>query len=138
LIPHVDATYRTNTTAPRTLIGHSLAGLYSLYSVTRAGNPFARVIAASASYPFENGEIFAQEAALFARTQQLPVRLFASVGEIEGAPQHVYFEAFVERLRSRQYVGFELNDHSIASADHLDTIDPSVELGLTWLLGDAP
>ncbi len=139
LVPHIDARYRTDTAQARTLIGHSLGGLFVLYTLCRSPSTpiFGRLVAASASYPYESAALFEQEAALAARTEALPIRLFVSVGQIEGLPQNVYFDRFVERIRERQHEGLIIEAVRLGAADHLDTIVPSVERGLIFSFGDA-
>jgi hypothetical protein len=45
LIPHIDAKYRNQTTG-RTLLGHSLGGFFTLYTMFQTGNDPAGRLAA--------------------------------------------------------------------------------------------
>ncbi|MCC6808177.1 MAG: alpha/beta hydrolase [Deltaproteobacteria bacterium] len=130
LVPRIDADYRTDPAAPRTIVGHSLGGLFVLYALTRGDGVFGRFVAASPTFNFENGAIFAETDAAPA----LRGRLFLGIGALEGLPPNGYFDAYAERLA--RHSGVALATERFAGADHLDTITPSVEHGLAWVLAE--
>ncbi len=137
LIPHVDVGYRTDR-KPRTLSGHSLGALFALYSLFRydsSNTHFDKFLASSPTFDFENGAIFEKEAQLAARTDTLPVRLFVSIGALEGVFQNVYFDTLVDRLDGHNYSGLFLKDIRYNGTDHLGDIDTGYPDGLRFLSG---
>ncbi len=75
LIPHIDANYRTDP-ADRTIGGHSLGGLFSLYALFHAPETFNRYIASSPSLHWDDRVTFEYEEEFATEHADLPAKLF--------------------------------------------------------------
>lgn len=135
LLPYVDATYRTDVAAGRTLGGHSLGGFFALYSMLTTGAeaepPFARFVAADPSLGEDDAELFALEAELGAGA--LDARLHFSMARYTGAVQRLYFEALSERL-AEHHPDLAMRAE-ILETDHGGAIQPAYRDGLRFVLG---
>lgn len=82
LIPFVDKHYRT-TPGDRAIAGHSLGGLFVIYSLFHGSGIFSRYIASSPSVWWDEKTIFNDEAEYAQTHSDLPARLYLSVGQLE-------------------------------------------------------
>jgi predicted alpha/beta superfamily hydrolase len=135
-LPAMQAIYRIDPTQ-RTLIGHSLSGLFGLYTLFTRPNAFTRWLLASPSSWWDNCVIFDFEARHRTQEPQLPGRVFLSVGSEEALvgeiPMRANTEALHARLVERQCTEF---DSTLAILDgelHHSTIPAAVSRGLRWL-----
>lgn len=129
LIPYIDSTYRT-LPSDRTLHGHSLGGLFVLYSLFQRPDLFHRYIASSPSLWWDQASILEAEAQ-FARRGASPAgSLFISVGSDEPDDMRQHFQPLVDSLRSRSYSGLKLDSVVISGEDHLSVIGPAFVRGL--------
>lgn len=113
LLPKVDGKYKCDT-ANRVLFGHSLGGIFTLYSLLdNATHPlFKKCIAASCSIGLGlDNYIFEKEKIAATQVTDLPVKLFIGSGTYVGSSPAMHQE-FYKRLKNRNYpnlkVGFSL------------------------------
>ncbi|MBK7149986.1 MAG: alpha/beta hydrolase [Bacteroidetes bacterium] len=113
LVPQVEANYPCDTTQ-RVLFGHSLGGLFTLYSLLdHAASPlFTKCIAASCSMGMGvDNYVFQKESEVATQVSDLPVTLFIGSGTYVGSSPIMHQE-FYHRLKARAYphlkVGFAL------------------------------
>ncbi len=134
LLPHIDATYRTDG-KPRTLVGHSLGGAFVLFALfhydARANAHFDKFVAASPSYPLEEGALFGEEEKARTRLHFIPARLFVGMGKLEGPAMNVYHQDMVRRLDG--YSALRFDSAQFEGADHLGNLAPSYARGLAWV-----
>lgn len=139
LIPHIDTKYRTQTTG-RTLLGHSLGGFFTLYTMLQTGNdparPFTRWVAADPSMTYDNLRLFDDEQALAMTTKSLPDRLYLPTGRYDGAVQTLYSGALASRLAA-DFPNLQVK-HRVYDTDHVGTIAPGFGDGLAFVLGGGP
>jgi pimeloyl-ACP methyl ester carboxylesterase len=114
LIPFVDRHYRTS--AELTLIGSSLGGLFTLYTLFKRPDLFSNFIATSPATPWDNEALFAFEDGFAERSARHPSRLFLAVAELEDLYQPV--RRLAERLGARAYPGLTWSSHVVAGAGH--------------------
>lgn len=98
IIPLVDRTYRTDR-ADRALLGHSLGGLFALYTFTQRPELFHRIVAASPVVEWDHRWLFtAAKQALQGRDLPHPVRLDLSAADEEEVGGVADFAALVDKL----------------------------------------
>jgi predicted alpha/beta superfamily hydrolase len=108
LLPQVEANYPCDTTQ-RILFGHSLGGLFVLYSLLdNAAHPlFKKCIAASCSIGMGiDNYVFGKESEVAAQVSDLPVSLFIGSGTYVGSSP-VMHQEFYQRIKARGYPNFK-------------------------------
>lgn len=136
LIPLIEAEYRA---APdrRVLTGHSLGGLFTLYTLFHRPKLFAGYVAASPALYYGEGVSFTYEERFAQQRTGLPVRLYLGVGECEEDPRwgmvsQMYRMAAL--LDSRKYEGLHLTRHIALDWDHCGAVAPTLQAGIRAVL----
>jgi predicted alpha/beta superfamily hydrolase len=109
LLPQVEANYNCDTTQ-RVLFGHSLGGLFTLYSLLdNAAQPlFKKCIAASCSIGMGvDNYVFEKEKEAALQVTDLPVSLFIGSGTYVGSSPAMHQE-FYQRIKARGYPSFKV------------------------------
>jgi predicted alpha/beta superfamily hydrolase len=114
VMPLIESKYRASKT-DRTLIGSSLGGLFTLYTLFHETNLFNRYILTSPALNWDNGAIYAAESTYAASNSQLPVNVFMAIGGYEGVPE---FQKFANRLKGRNYKGLTLETRVLDGMGH--------------------
>lgn len=112
VIPFIDQTYRT--TPERTLVGHSMGGLFATWTAFTTPELFSSYIIVSPSLWWDGQKIFELEKAYAAGHKALKAKVFMTVGAREHPDMSIDLQAFHKAVRSRQYEGLSL----------LSTIEP--------------
>ena len=135
-LPGLQAIYRLDP-AERTLIGHSLSGLFSLYTLLTRPDAFSRWLIASPSSWWDNRIVFELEQRSLAHGPSLRGRVFLSVGALEesigGIPMLANTEMFHARLAARRSEQFDTTLTVLPGEIHHSTIPAAVSHGLRWL-----
>lgn len=118
IIPAIDSLYRTDPT-DRSLFGHSLGGLFVLYTLIERPDVFRRYIASSPSLWWDNGVLLRLESHFARNKRSLPKTVFMSVGAEEPADMHERFQPFADSLRSRRYQGLSMTAIVLPDETHL-------------------
>jgi hypothetical protein len=119
LIPHVEGRYRTHSY--RVLVGHSLAGLFTVHALTLAPQAFDAYVALSPT--LEWGDEIAQANAerLFERKEPLDRTLFLALGD-EGGWSLDAFDLFVSMLKSEAPPDLRWSHQFLKGDDHLTVV----------------
>lgn len=128
LIPDIEANYRV-ADAKRTLMGHSLGGSFSLYTLFNAPDTFSQIIVSSA--PCDEA-CQAMMQAYAADHDGLPVRLFISAGDLDPDVM-VSVEAFWEDLQSAEYDSFTGEMAILDGETHLSSRPRAFITALKWV-----
>jgi len=115
LIPFIETSYPVDA-SHRVLMGSSFGGTFTLYTLFADPQLFSGYVAASPAVVYGGRFAFKQEAEYASKHQDLPVRLFLSVGELEDLKQPV--EAFMQVINKRGYTGLEMETRTIAGERH--------------------
>jgi len=123
--------------AERTLVGHSLSGLFSLYTLFTRPAAFSRWLIASPSSWWDNRLIFDLEQRNLRDGPRSDGRVFLSVGEGESRvgeiPMLANTEMLHARLAARRRDGFDSTFEVLAGEVHHSTIPAAISHGLRWL-----
>lgn len=117
LIPFVNTNYRTEPN-DKALAGYSLGGLFTLYALLHSPEVFNRYFAGSPSVWCAKKLLFEQEKEFFDKQSSLPVKLFMSVGSLEGE-MVTDIQEFTDILKHRNYEGLELTLLVIEGESHI-------------------
>jgi predicted alpha/beta superfamily hydrolase len=115
LIPYIDSKYRTDKT-DRALMGSSLGGLFTLYTLFHETDLFTRYILTSPSITWDNNVLYSYEESYHTQHARLPVRLFMAVSALEGS--EATFGKFVDRLNSRNYQDLKIETRVLEGMGH--------------------
>ena len=121
--------------ADQTLIGMSLGGLFSLFTLFKAPAAFNRHLILSPALWWDERTIFAAEAAYASSATDLPAKVFLGVGALEEAEGAPYWPvsnlaAMEQALRARRYPGLELTHHVFPDETHMSVYSGAVSRGL--------
>lgn len=136
LIPFVASEYRTDN-ANRILVGHSIGGLFALYTLFHEPGLFQGVVAASPSLWYGDNSIFSTENDYSKNAKDLPAKLFLSVGQKEEGPKTRMVSnlfRFSAILESRDYNQLTTKNQFFDNLDHREATMPGFQFGLMWIL----
>jgi len=140
IIPFVESNYRVDENK-RTLAGHSLGGLFTLYAMFQNPGQFENFVACSPSI-YWKGQVMLEIEKDFARERSaLPLKLFLSMGELEkleddGDGSFYGMQRLIEQIESRQYEQLKMAIRIFEDEDHCTVIAPSFAAGLKFALRD--
>jgi predicted alpha/beta superfamily hydrolase len=112
LIPFVDSKFRTKSD-DRTLMGSSLGGLFTLYTLFNGTDIFNRYVLTSPAIGWNSGVIKSYEKNF--ATPVNPVKLYMAVGGYEDVNS---FQSFVDKLKEKKYPNLELKSFVIDGIGH--------------------
>jgi uncharacterized protein len=123
-----------------TLVGSSLAGLFTLHTLFSKPQSFQRYIAVSPAIYWGNGKVFALEEALAETAEDLPVHLFLAAGSLEEG--HDAQQRFVSnlyqldaKLQARAYPGLNLSLRVFDGETHMSVYFGAMARGLGAIFG---
>ncbi len=132
IIPYVDANYRT--TQDRSLWGHSLGGLFALYTLFEAPELFRHYGISSPSLQFNEEAVLAQESAYAEQHRALPARAFVSLGSEENDIS-AHAARLIDVLEKREYADFVLRSHVFPDETHLSVFPAAFTRSLRFFYG---
>jgi predicted alpha/beta superfamily hydrolase len=130
LIPFIETEYEADPSR-RILMGHSFGGIFTLYAMFREPELFSGYVSASPAIVFGETSLFPQEAAYASEHQDLPVRLFLSVGELEELARPV--QEFMQVLSERGYPGLIMETRIIEGERHAGNKPEAYNRGLRFV-----
>jgi len=135
-LPGLEARYRIDP-AQRTFVGHSLSGLFGLYTLFTRPDAFDRWLLASPSSWWDDRVIFDVEQRSRESGPPLSGRVFLSVGSLEEQlgeiPMVANTTRMHERLAERRSPGFDTTFVVLDNELHHSTIPAAISRGLRWL-----
>ena len=143
LIPFVDSEYRTDISSPRTLVGHSDGGYFTLYSFFQfsenGSTPFGQFIAISGDLTKNEWLPFREEGKMNKSIGDGGVvdgALFLAVGGQDATRFVTSTQDMAERLEHRQYQRLRFQSKTYRSDDHMSVVTPAIWAGLMWVFGE--
>jgi predicted alpha/beta superfamily hydrolase len=140
IIPFVESNYRVDE-KKRTLAGHSLGGLFTLYAMFQNPGQFENFVACSPSIYWKGQVMLEIEKDFASKRSALPLKLFLSMGELENDEDDEYgsfngMQRLIEQLESRRYEQLKMKIRIFEDEDHCTVIAPSLAAGLKFALRD--
>lgn len=139
-IPFAESKYRIDSNR-RTLVGHSLGGLFGAYVLLKEPGLFSNYILSSPSLWYHDQVIFQMESAVFDSSAVLTGRVFIGIGSTEtpainGRDHDMVGQAinFAKTLRSRGYKDLDVREVVYEDGTHLTTYPLALTEALRWLL----
>jgi predicted alpha/beta superfamily hydrolase len=133
LFPLIESNYQVDT-SQRVLMGSSYGGTFTLYAMFTEPTLFAGYVAASPAVPYGDNFAFKQEAEYANSHEDLPVRLFLSVGELEPLAWPVH--EFMKVLSERNYPGLQMETRTIEGERHAGNKPEAFNRGLRFIFQD--
>lgn len=133
IIPFIEKKYRT--TADRGISGHSFGGLFVTYCLFSAPEVFSRYGINSPSLWWDKKVMFKIEKIFSEQNQSLSVKVFMSVGSMEGQSMTPVMTAFADTLKSRNYKSLNLTTHIFEDETHMSVVPAMISRTLTVLYG---
>lgn len=129
VFPFIENNYKANA-ADRTLVGCSLGGLFTMYTLFTHPGMFNRYVAASPAFGWDNNVLYQYEKNYFANIANTPARLFMCIGGVEtSAPD---FEKLTAFLNDRQYKALQIESRVLENTGHSGTKGEGYARGLQY------
>jgi predicted alpha/beta superfamily hydrolase len=138
LIPYIDQNFRTTIQEDRTLIGHSLGGYFTLYTMfsssLQSDHMFSNYLVISPTILLSDNYLFNLEADQNNNSNGImDIKLYMSVGHLESTEDLHAFENLTNILNSHNYNDFSFKSLIYENLNHLTIIGPSINNGIRWL-----
>jgi predicted alpha/beta superfamily hydrolase len=124
LIPFVESKYRSKKD-DKTLVGHSLGGLFVLYTLFNETNLFNKYVAVSPALMLDDEFILRQEKSFAEKNAKLNASLYTTIGSLEDSTFVQPWNHLVEAIKSHSYEGLKLKSE-IANKETHYTIIPYI------------
>jgi len=141
LIPLVEANYRVDPD-DRTIFGHSLGGLFALYTLFHQTNAFRRYIIASPAIWWDNKVTLSYEEKYAAENSNLSAIIFMSVGSLEEpedepgeSAMRTNMQVLSKALEGRGYEGLIFKTHLFEGETHASGFPAAISRGLRVVFG---
>ncbi len=130
VFPLVQKNYRVDE-HDRTLVGCSLGGLFTMYTLFTHPDMFNRYVAASPAFTWDNNVLYKYEEQYHANASNPPAKLFMCVGGVEtSVPDYEKLTAF---LNNRHYSNLEIESKVLENTGHSGTKGIGYEKGLQFV-----
>jgi predicted alpha/beta superfamily hydrolase len=130
LFPFIESNYRAESDN-RTLMGCSLGGLLTLYTLFTHADMFTGYAAASPALGWDNGALSKHEEAFSKKQLTKPVRVYMTVGDVEGGRPG--FEKFAATMKNRNYNNVRLHAKVLENTGHSGTKSETYSRGLQFV-----
>jgi predicted alpha/beta superfamily hydrolase len=129
VFPLIEKTYRVDPN-DKTLMGCSLGGLFTMYTLFTHPQMFNRYVAASPAFMWDNSVLYQYEKRYYANTSNPPANLFMCVGGVETSVPE--FEKLTKFLHDRHYPNLQIESKVLENTGHSGTKGIGYEKGLQF------
>ncbi len=129
LIPFVESKYRIKKD-DKTLVGHSLGGLFVLYTLFNETNLFNKYVAVSPALMLDDEFILRQEKSFAEKNDKLNAFLYTTIGSLEDSTFVQPWNHLVESIKSHSYEGLKLKSEIANKETHYTIIPYTATHGL--------
>ena len=135
LIPFIDTNYRAKKN-DRTIVGHSLGGLFGAYMLFNKPEIFQKYILVSPSLWYAENLIFETEHNYASLHDSLNASVFITVGGSE-LVMRSYHDGFVQQVQSRSYKKLKFSSHVFEDETHNSIFPVALTRGLRVVFNKA-
>lgn len=135
VIPTIESKYRIDTSR-KVLTGHSLAGLFTLFTAYQAPELFTHYAAISPSALWADEWLLGFDAKFAKRHNSLPANVYITYGTDEYTPYVNAIEKYLVQLQARDYQKLALTLASVAGMRHVSMQNEGFLRGLVWSFQD--
>jgi len=130
LFPFIETNYKADNNN-RTLMGCSLGGLFTLYTLFTQPELFTGYAAASPAVGWGGEVLYKYEKAFAEKKLSKPLRVYMTVGDVErGRPT---FERFAAQMTSRNYASVSLKSKVLENTGHSGTKTETFSRGMQYV-----
>jgi predicted alpha/beta superfamily hydrolase len=130
VFPLVEKNYRVDEN-DKTLIGCSLGGLFTMYTLFTHPQMFNRYVAASPAFTWDNEILYKYEEQYHGKKSNPPAKLFMCVGGVEtSVPDYEKLTAFLD---NRNYSNLQIESKVLENTGHSGTKGIGYEKGLQFV-----
>ena len=130
LFPFIEKNYRADKN-DRALVGCSLGGLFTMYTLFTHSNLFQRYVAASPAFPWDNEVLYRYEEQYAAAKSNPTAKLFMCVGGVERSVPG--FQKLTGYLNNRHYKSLEIESRVLENTGHSGTKGEGFARGLQFV-----
>jgi hypothetical protein len=130
VFPFIETNYKADST-DRTLIGCSLGGLLTIYTLFTHPDMFNRYVAASPAYGWDNSILYQYEKKYFENKLNPTAKLFMCVGGVEESVPG--FERLTKFLDNRHYTSLQIESKTLENTGHSGTKGEGFARGLQFV-----
>lgn len=132
LLPKLEKTYKFKS---KTIVGHSLGGLFAVYTMFHAESPFDNYVAISPSLWANYQNIFVFEEQYYAKSKTIDAQIYFCCGNYEVLNLVWHNVDLLEhRLKSRKYKSLIFNKKIYEGYNHNGVVEPAIKDGLKRVL----
>lgn len=135
LFPYIEKKYKVDT-EKRVLLGHSLGGFFSLYTMLKTAekeSPFMGYVAGDPSLGLDDLELLKLEKEVASKKSSLSVKLYFLIARYVGSGQRIIFDQLTEKL-DENYKDLDM-EQKVLDGDHGEAIVPTFRNGLKVMFG---
>lgn len=135
LIPDLESKYSINPSNTKTLMGHSYGGLFTLFALfqDRETNPFDKFIPVASSLWYDSGSLFEFEESYAQIHDDLAVKVYTTMGSLEGGVMIASFAEMNDKINARQYPSLTYYSELLEKFGHSRSDYPSYEKALPYV-----
>lgn len=130
LFPYIDTNFKTDK-ENRTLMGCSLGGLFTIYTLFTHTDMFSGYVVASPAIGWDNSVLYQFEKSLAHKTITKPIRLFMTVGDVERGKES--FEKFSAFILDKKYSNLKAISKVLENTGHSGTKSETYTRGLQYI-----
>jgi predicted alpha/beta superfamily hydrolase len=130
IFPVIESNYRVDIN-DKTLVGCSLGGLFTMYTLFTHSNMFNRYVAASPAFMWDNNVLNKYEEQYHANASNSQAKLFMCVGGVETSA--TAFEKLASFLNNRHYTNLQIESKVLENTGHSGTKGEGYARGLQFV-----
>jgi predicted alpha/beta superfamily hydrolase len=130
IFPLIENNYRVDT-SDKTLVGCSLGGLFTMYTLFTHSEMFNRYVAASPAFQWDRNVLNKYEEQYYGRASNPKAKLFMCVGGVETSVPD--FEKLTSFLNNRHYKNLQIESRVLENTGHSGTKGEGYARGLQFV-----